>query len=118
MLRKAKKLASPDSGAGRRGFDMAEVKTEPKRLLDLNPTWDKIEGYEGKYLTWDCPCGEKCRWARIPIPITNPIDGSDPVGACHWERIGEDFASISLKPSIHHRGHWHGFLTNGMVISC
>jgi hypothetical protein len=32
-----------------------------------------------------------------------------------WQRVGDDFASMSITPSLDASasGHWHGFITNG-----
>lgn len=37
--------------------------------------------------------------------------------AIAWTRAGDDFASISITPSIDasRAGHWHGFVTNGAI---
>lgn len=42
------------------------------------------------------------------------------VGGVLWAHSGEDFASLSLMPSVHAgaAGHWHGFITNGEVRTC
>lgn len=47
-------------------------------------------------------------------------DASDVV-ACRrgfaWQHVGDDFASMSITPSLDASasGHWHGFVTNGDV---
>ena len=106
---------------------MAEVKTLPKRLVDLNPRWASgaFDGVErrGIALNFDCPCqDEACAWGGvISVWIANPIDGlpSPPQGAPRtlWSRTGDSFETLSLDPSIHAVGHWHGWLTNGMLVS-
>ena len=69
---------------------------------------------------FDCPCG-KCG-ERAFIPFRNPVHGDDPIETENhtWERIGETFENMTLKPSIQRMGgcRWHGFLTNGVLKSC
>lgn len=42
--------------------------------------------------------------------MQNPLD--------YWERTGDTFDTLTLKPSIQRVGGcaWHGFITNGEVI--
>lgn len=106
-------------------------------LLELNPTWldagpentlAKAAGYadgrRGIGLIFDCPCG--CGTLEtgqgLVIPFANPMDGGpthEPAQAS-WERTGETFATLTLRPSILRskaRGGcgWHGYVTNGQV---
>ena len=115
------------------------------RLTELNPNWCG-HGGEGSFtrgddgelipipertrvgLTYDCPCG--CGDRRY-VPFRNPVDGQGPLKSenPNWERTGDDFETLTLKPSIQHvpvKGvldgksftdgcNWHGFITNGEV---
>lgn len=123
---------------------MSEVRTPPQKLVDLNPRW--VKGYESGEvvgLDFDCPCGGL---PVHPGPGCHPADRSQPFatgGACDgtncgkincgWQPvhvpvrgehawgcsdIGGAFDNLTLTPSIHAVGHWHGFVTNGMVTSC
>jgi len=102
---------------------VSEVRTPPKRLVDLNPTWFGIHGQEseGAGIIFDCPCqSESCAWGgKIAVSFSNPIKGpASTVDRCLWTRSGEDFATLTLSPSIHAVGHWHGWLKNGVLESC
>ena len=96
------------------------------KLTELNPGWvgaggegisDKdgnpVPRRVGVGVAFDCPCG--CD-SRAYIPFANPLDGGTGVGrAPHWDRIGDTFETLTLKPSIQRVGgcEWHGFLTDG-----
>jgi len=103
------------------------------RLVDLEPRW---VGYGGEDVTHNgepvprrervalsflCPCG---KGERVTLMLRNPPDGGpNPIPELPaWERSGEDFASMSLTPSIQRRDpggcQWHGFLTDGVFRSC
>lgn len=98
------------------------------QLTELNPRWcmdaDIVIGgvnrhYEerhGMAITFDCP---HCRKERLGVWFANPIDGLPPTDdAAHlWQRSGETFETLSLSPSVDAsaHGHWHGFITNGVV---
>jgi hypothetical protein len=104
---------------------VAEVRTPPKKLADLNPKWftEHASGRTGYGVEFDCPCGQgaACEWGgRIHVPFANPLDGGPPGrwGSTKWQRTGETFENLSLTPSIHAVGHWHGWLTNGVLTSC
>ena len=52
----------------------------------------------------------------------DPVEGAwHDVVSCKrsiaWTRVGDDFDSMSITPSIDasQSGHWHGFITNGEV---
>lgn len=58
--------------------------------------------------------------ALLAMGHADPLDGAyhDVVSCksdCAWQRTGDDFASMSVTPSIDASaaGHWHGFITNG-----
>lgn len=103
------------------------------RLVDLDPRWvdnggdDVTDGADkpvplrkGVALAFNCPCGCK---DDVAIHITNPLDGGPKLmhdGFPTWERTGEDFESLTLRPSILRMGGcgWHGFITNGEIQTC
>lgn len=102
---------------------MSDVKTQPKRLVDLNPRW--VDTYQkkrqGVMLQYDCPCGQECEFNPVLLHLTNPLDGGPTCARDsqpHWQRTGEDFATLTLSPSVHAVGHWHGHVRGGMVTSC
>lgn len=74
-------------------------------------------------LMFNCPCG--CSLLCY-VPFRDPIDGgparvSD--GEPSWERTGETFDALTLRPSIlrdQAKGGcgWHGFITAGEVTGC
>lgn len=74
---------------------------------------------EGVGIGFDCPCG--CE-TRVYIDFKNPMDGGPQLrGDKHaWTRTGDTFADITLRPSIQRMGgcKWHGFLTDGELVSC
>lgn len=68
-------------------------------------------GIRHTILIFNCPgCG---RFGSIPVGRTKP-----PIGPS-WEMSGEGLA-LTLKPSINCVGccGWHGFLTDGVFVSC
>lgn len=119
---------------------MSEVKTQPRRLVDLNPKWVKVHGENEVYgIRYDCPCGKRgldgidmptapdviadvCPmggWAVVPtkenfLGLPTCADSL----SRGWDVTGTSFEDITLSPSIHHVGHWHGWLKNGVLTSC
>lgn len=98
------------------------------RLVDLNPQFlDSNHFDKGIAIMFDCPCG--CD-APCYVPFRNPIGGARPnpdddakYGRAMWDREGETFETLTLKPSILRdpaKGGcgWHGWITNGEVTSC
>lgn len=115
------------------------------RLIDLHPRWVGAGGYgvfnvaedgtrtpaperTGVGLTFDCPCG-KCAAERtgdfeadfslrVYVGFDRPLDGGPPIDAKHhWQRTGETFETLTLRPSILDvsRCGWHGYVTDGEV---
>ena len=111
------------------------------KLIDLAPKWavdpDILIGdravhtpdRRGMGITFACP---HCVAMRPNAPLErggviqflgvffkNSIDGqphTDDVPLTRlWLRVGTDFETLSLTPSIDasKSGHWHGFITNG-----
>ncbi len=100
------------------------------KLVDLSPAWiDSAGGRKGVMLAFDCPCGKKeptdyCEDIhRCMIPLRNPLDGGPRFDERpSWERTGEDFATLTLSPSVNRPVSiggcgWHGWIRNGEVIS-
>ena len=102
---------------------MSEVKTRPVRATN---TQDKETFYRevkagsfrvsstleegGSQLLWYCcPCG--CG-SIAAITVGNRFKPT-PVYGASWEWNGDEEAP-TLQPSVHHIGHWHGWLRNGM----
>lgn len=103
---------------------MSEIRTPPKRLVDLSPVWLPSPGDEARYslprhyaLELDCPCGlgEACHVKRLFIPIEGRA-----VSSVAWRVTSatDEFDALTLQPSVHAPGHWHGWITNGEVVSC
>ena len=92
---------------------MSEIRTLPRRLIDLNPEWIGAEGELPYALEFDCPCGTKCTWVRVYLPIEGRAQHS-----VTWAATGDTFETLTLSPSIHAPGHWHGWLRNGVLESC
>ena len=102
------------------------------RLTDLNPRWvdaggegittlagDPVPARHGIGMLYDCPC-EQCGVLAY-VTFRNPIDGGSPVAnedQAMWERIGEDFETLTLSPSIHRKRGcgWHGYITAGNLV--
>ncbi len=105
------------------------------KLTDLDPSWmgaggegisDKdgnpVPERHGVGVVLDCPCG-----CGIPlyVPFLNPLDGGpahDPQRRNNWQRTGETFETLTLTPSILRNKEkggcgWHGFITNGEIIT-
>lgn len=67
---------------------------------------------DGEFLFWYCcPCGCQ-RIAALRVgkkfkPAESPT----------WSWNGSD-EKPTLEPSVHHVGHWHGWLTDGVWKSC
>lgn len=102
---------------------MAEVKTPVRRLVDLHPKWTGIYGTErkGTGLQFTCPCLDaRCPWGgEIYVTIENPLDGGPAAREAppRWKRTGNTFDILTLSPSIHAEGHWHGWVRDGCVVS-
>lgn len=106
------------------------------KLIDLDPRWLERDG-QRVGIVFRCPCCAGPNPARSPIRLScffvaTPFDaqlalfdavfGEDemiaPCGEANvWSRIGDDFASLTITPSIDASaaGHWHGFVTLGQV---
>ena len=64
----------------------------------------------------------------IMVPFANPLGGWEATGLqanpAGWQMSGTSLADLTLTPSILHRGNpdhtecWHGYITNGEVLTC
>jgi len=110
------------------------------KLTDLNPRflnsggpgithknaageWEEPPLVRGVGVVLDCPCG-KCG-DELYVPFSVALDGTARPDGTHpgWEREGDTFEILTLKPSvlrIQSRGGcgWHGFISNGEVTTC
>lgn len=109
---------------------MGEVKTPPVKAQHI-AEWDgfrdpekpatglvpgsfRIEGpdSDGEYdFIYCCPCG--CG-RTAPLTVGK---GFKPNYSPTWNWNGS-LDKPTLHPSVHHRGHWHGWLKNGVWESC
>lgn len=107
------------------------------RLSSLKPRFYEAEGRQGMGLLFDCPLHPN-GYCMVAVPFENPLDGGPKCkvgtgddGKSYWTREGEDFETITLKPSINVQdvstddkgkvkktSHWHGFVTKGEVSTC
>lgn len=94
------------------------------RLVQLDPHWMANAGRHGMGLSFRCPVhvGTSCTFERIFVAFANPLDGEQPFEdrGSKWQREGDDFATLTLSPSIHafnrdRTTHFHGFITRGEV---
>ena len=114
------------------------------KLTDLNPQFIGCGG-EGIFnadmtpaeerfgvgVMFDCPCGCK---DRIFVGFDLPLDGKGPWNNDRycWKRTGDSFENLTLTPSIlrtksytdkdgvvhdFNNCGWHGFITNGEVMT-
>lgn len=97
---------------------MPEIKTQPvkaQRFEDI----DDVDKHAGAFefykqgdrypagMIYNCPCGCGTRGSLAFRPHASPS----------WEWDGNRDAP-TLSPSVHHVGHWHGWLRNGIWESC
>jgi hypothetical protein len=96
---------------------MSEVKTLPvkgKLVADIDqddaqPGDFELSGEPPRGLWYRCPCG--CR--SQGFLAIRPAEPAHPSWA--WDGNRE---APTLEPSIHHVGHWHGYLRAGVWESC
>ncbi len=85
-------------------------------------TGESVPLQEEVGISFDCICG--CG-TRVFVMFAKdkegkPTRGNDP----KWERTGETFEDLTLRPSIQRckvnklSCRWHGYVTNGEVITC
>lgn len=95
------------------------------KLTDLAPKWWSLTDGTRAGVSFACPVhaaggldehgSADCVMARVYVRTENP-GGPGP----NWTRTGDDFASMSLAPSVKctiPQGivHWHGFVKGGEV---
>lgn len=107
------------------------------KLTELDPHWvgaggegvsDKdghpVPERHGVGLSFNCP--EGCD-SRGYVSFENPLDGGPAYEirpGQQWQRTGDTFETLTLTPSIQrhkvgdHGCSWHGFITNGEIITC
>lgn len=98
---------------------MAEVRTPPVKATRCDDIDDVraqpgafefyVDGAEDNVagMIYACPCGCGATGALAFRPRPSPS----------WEWDGNREAP-TLSPSVHHVGHWHGWLRNGVWESC
>lgn len=78
---------------------------------------------QGVGVLCDCPCGNRDEGHQLYVPFANPLDGGPPMHTGKnngWQRTGETFETLTLTPSILRivpSCGWHGFITNGEIIT-
>jgi hypothetical protein len=99
------------------------------RLADLHPVFLTTGGSgvfyadgsampvtEGVGVCFDCPCGNHADDHRCYVPFSNPIGPGPHVNGKGWQRTGDTFETLTLRPSVHRLGcGWHGFISAGDV---
>lgn len=94
---------------------MSEVKTQPVKghlVADIDadgtqPGDFELSGSPVGGLWYNCPCGCGSQGFLAIRPAASPS----------WEWNGNRDAP-TLTPSVHHVGHWHGYLRAGIWESC
>lgn len=81
-------------------------------------------GEAAQGIEFDCPCGGACppgHAGRLLCWFSNPIGGGSPARAdwqpvARWHVVsGVTAADLTLAPSIHVPGVWHGYVIAGEV---
>jgi hypothetical protein len=96
---------------------MGEVKTQPvtaNRVQDIDVEgvppgafeYFTASGRENAGMIYVCPCGCGALGSLNFRPHPSPS----------WDWDG-NMEKPTLTPSVHHIGHWHGFLTGGVWVS-
>lgn len=99
---------------------MSEVKTPPVTatrvddIEDVKAVPGAFEYYTSREsggapagIIYSCPCGCGRSGALAFRPAPSP--------SWHWDGNRD---KPTLRPSVHHVGHWHGWLRNGVWESC
>lgn len=102
---------------------MSEVRTAPVKALAL----EKRAFHDGNlagsfYVNEPDSDGEQQFWYRCPCGcgVCGPLtvgSGFKPADGPSWHWNGS-LDAPTLSPSVHHVGHWHGWLRNGVWESC
>ena len=102
---------------------MSEAWTGPVRAIPLDEDAFHQTNVAGSFFVADpnkdreqlfwyrCPCGCGAKKALLVGDGFQPKDGPS------WQWNGS-LAAATLIPSVHHIGHWHGWLKNGIWESC
>ena len=67
---------------------------------------------------------------RLAVWFSNPVDNGPPIDArhkCLWNRVGDNFDSLTVTPSINATSqdpitpgrtmqHWHGYILDGALL--
>jgi hypothetical protein len=100
------------------------------RLTDLNARFLNAGGVAadgtpmptriGVGVIFACPCGDAT--SECYVPFANPLDGGPQYGPQGWQRTGDTMEMLTLTPSVLRTYsacgcQWHGFVTNGEVLS-
>jgi hypothetical protein len=99
------------------------------KLTDLNPRWVFSGGEgvrnadgspaprrEGVGVTFNCPLAQGCRHYA---PFENPLDGGPPLEPGKgWQRTGDTFETLTPSYQVVGGCGWHGYITNGEVLTC
>jgi hypothetical protein len=103
---------------------MADVKTQPPVEATLHEDIDSVSGKAGAFeyykagdrfpagMIYCCPCGCGHLGSLMFRPLQPGFEGR-----ASWEWNG-NMEKPTLQPSVHHVGHWHGWLKNGVWESC
>ena len=71
--------------------------------------------FDGEYFTYVCPCG--CKSIGVLRASLEGLSRERPAGASTTSGpiwlFDCNYANPTLTPSVHHIGHWHGWLKNG-----
>jgi len=93
------------------------------RLIDCNPRWGTYYGERAdRYLTFDCPEGHADCHHTIPFTPTRDGTAWAPASGAIWERSGDDFATMTISPSIrrvpgdHDRCAMHIEIVDGKIL--
>jgi hypothetical protein len=104
---------------------LSEVKTQPVTSVHLG-SWRELadkripgsvsfspypDSDGEQYMSYVCPCG--CGH-QSSLTVGNGFKPADPPS---WQWNGSR-DKPTLSPSVHHVGHWHGYLTDGVWRSC
>ncbi len=102
------------------------------KLIDLNPVFLSTGGSGvsdsagnpipityGVGIAFDCPCGNYEEDHRCYVPFSNPIGPGLHMNVRGWKRSGDTLETLTLTPSVFRCDGcgWHGFITNGQVIT-
>jgi hypothetical protein len=98
---------------------VSEIKTPPVPAIRVDDI-DAVQATPGAFkyyvraraegpagMIYGCPCGCGHTGALAFRPAPSP--------SWHWDGNRD---KPTLTPSVHHVGHWHGYLTAGVWVSC